>query len=270
MDYTIIFVGIIMIAGAPEGSPYRALLPESTGNLTFCAGNVTVPRHEAYIRVSKKAVDNDKTKTDWPEGDRIDCERGVGCELFRITAPSDITIASGFDPGIAIRELPRYCLLPKIDEIPRLMDVNSVNEEATIASLQLPGGDLYAKQLNNGAIYPFLDVKAPRGAKGGPLTITATERGGSRATRSVVVKEGTTIRIVNATPEMAKKKLSAVDPHADDDRQVHYVLLSKLLPGGLEVCRRPAANRHDRCPGVPFDPTVTGAIGCSGSGCCSR
>jgi hypothetical protein len=264
MDYLIIFVGIIMIAGAPKGMPFRALLPSSTGNMTFCNAHVTVPPHEAYLRVEKTRVLPDDTH--WPE-DPIPCDPPQTCELFRISTASDLSINSVFDPGIKVRRLPTYCLLPQLEEFPSTRDVTEVSDADTIAVMPLPGGEIFAKQLNNGAIYPFLRVHAPQGAQASPITITATERG-SRTTHTLVLKPGTTIALVNATKELAKKKLSAVDPHAGEDAHVHFVLLSKLLPNGVEICRRPPTNRDVRCPGIKFDPGVTGDVGCSGGGCC--
>ncbi len=269
MDYIIKFVGIIMIVSAMQpGDQYRALLPLTGQTNISCANltlgtNVKAPKHEAYVRVS---TDDLLPATQWPAGDVVECvPASQKCRLFRIANPSDLKIESGIDSGNEVHESASYCLVPQLrKEFPSAANVASVNENATIARLVMPGGDLTAEVVKSGAIYSSLHVPARPGTVLQPIVVLAIERA-TKAVRSVVVKAGSTIMLVNATADMAVAPLDATDADAGHPEHAHFTVYNKLLSNGVEVCKNPAMPRPCN---ADFSGGVTGEIGCSNTGCC--
>lgn len=265
MDYVIQFVGIIMIVAGAGNTPYRALLPAWVGPETLCGEVKNIPEHTAYIRIRKSDIDSIAA---WPEQD--DCENQENCKLFKIPVASDLKIDSGFSSGTFVHEHASYCLVPQLAQEmdkPNLA-LKSDAVAFTIAVLELPGGDLTARQHANESVISSLLVPAPPGAKVQSITITATSRQDS-ATRKLVVKSGSTVTIVNATTEMAKKSLDAKDPHIHATAP-HYLLFNKLLSKDSDICDAPPRDRP--CPAsvtqATHGPGTVGDFICSNTGCC--
>lgn len=269
MDYTIRFIGVVMLVTGMTGMPFNnhAYLP-LWSSATYCGVN-TPPKHVANLRIITTQI---LDKTGWPPDDQKPCDKGQNCTLFAITTPSTLTIDSGFTPvGSGILEDSSFCLVPQLRHEMSHHNAKLVAnpQDHSIVDLALPSGTLKSKQFStNHMIVSTLTVQAPPGSsKTGKITIVAKPHATGGTLRTLIVSAGSEITIENTESGEAgvNPSMPAMGPIVP--ASAHFFLYNELLEPATRICgETPPAKRP--CAKLTAGPGTGLEFLCSNSGCC--
>jgi hypothetical protein len=270
MDYSIRFIGVIMLVTQMTGSPFNnhAFLPLRTSTF-FCgsAKKFDPPAHKAYVRINTGQI---AISTGWPAADQSPCDPSQGCTLFEIPEASTLTINSKFTPtGVLTEDPSSFCLVPQINhEVNHSAKLIADPVAHSIVDMELPAGDLKAVRMpKNDMMVSLLDVHAPSGSAAANIEIVATPHATGGTTRKLEVKAGSLITI-----EYTESGHAGVDPGMVNPSgpvavaKAHFFLFNELLDPATQVCV--LAPRVRPCPKLSPKPAAGLDFVCSNSGCC--